>query len=356
MSITLPNYISGKYAVGTECFTVVDDTRTEVLGPGVGPRKIAVRMYYPTYRETVKGMEKVDIFTERKLKALGKAYFVNPKKIPSEMLVADYYEGATHVENRKFPLIIYNHGYNAYVECNTFLCCELASNGYIVASVGHAYEAVANEYEDGTYDLYDKKINKMMYDSVVKTVFAQLKLMKAKGTPEELFEKFDVFQKKHCKYIMERIPEWAKDTMCVVDELKTRYAEWIDFSKGIGATGHSMGGATAYYLCHHEAEFVCGVNVDGGIFGNYEGMIMKKPFLQICSTDNYNVETRALFNTEAPVRCEIFENLKHIGFTDAKFMIPLKMVVGKMDANEMYERLSVLHLEFFEKYLSRQED
>ena len=134
------------------------------------------------------------------------------------------------------------------------------------------------------------------------------------------------------------------------------YAEWNDFSKGIGATGHSMGGATAYYLCHHKAEFVCGVNVDGGIFGNYEGMIMKKPFLQICSTDNYNVVTRALFNTKAPVQCEIFENLKHIGFTDAKFMIPLKMVVGKMDANEMYERLSALHLEFFEKYLSRRED
>ena len=35
---------------------------------------------------------------------------------------------------------------------------------------------------------------------------------------------------------------------------------------------------------------------------------------------------------------------------------PLKMVVGKMDANEMYERLSDLHLGFFKKYLSRQED
>lgn len=353
MSITLPNYISGEYAVGTECFTVVDDTRTEVLGPGVGSRKIAVRVYYPTDKEAVKDMERADIFTERKLKALEKAYHINSKKIAPEMLKANYYEGATHVENQKFPLIIYNHGYNAYVECNTFLCCELASNGYIVASVGHAYEAIANEYEDGTYDLYDKKINKMMYDSVIKTLLSQLRLMKEKGTPEELFEKFDVFQKKHCKYIMDRIPEWAKDTMCAVNELKTRYSKWIDFSNGIGATGHSLGGATAYYLCHYEKEFVCGINIDGGLFGDYEGRIMKKPFLQICCKENYNVETRSLFNTEAPVQCEIFENLKHIGFTDAKFFLPVNMVVGKMDANEMYERLSNLHLKFFEKYLSR---
>lgn len=351
MSITLPNYITGEYAVGTECFTVVDEERQEVLGPGEGPRKIAVRMYYPTDKSNVSGLEKADIFTERKLQGLSKAFHFNAKKIDSDLLKGDYYEGVAHMENQKFPLVVYNHGYNAYVEANTFLCCELASNGYIVASVGHAHEAVANEYEDGTYDMYDKKINKMMYDSVIKTLIAQGKVLKAKGTPEELFEKFDAFQKKHCRYIMGRVAEWAKDTMCVVSELKSRYGEWIDFSKGIGATGHSLGGATAYYLCHHEEGFACGINIDGGLFGEYDGMVMKKPFLQICCKENYNVETRPLFGTKAPVEIEIFEGLKHIGFTDAKFFIPLKMVVGKMDAMEMYERLSICHKRFFETYL-----
>lgn len=351
MSIKIPEYITGPYAVGTENFTIVDQERTEILGPGEGPRKIAVRMYYPTDKANVSGLEKADIFTERKLQGLSKAFHFNAKKIDSDLLKGDYYEGVAHVENQKFPLIIYNHGYNAYVEANTFLCCEMASNGYIVASVGHAHEAVANEYEDGTYDMYDKKINKMMYDSVIKTLIAQGKVLKAKGTPEELFEKFDAFQKKHCRYIMGRVTEWAKDTMCVIAELKSRYVEWIDFSKGIGATGHSMGGATAYYLCHHEEEFACGINIDGGLFGEYNGMVMKKPFLQICCKENYNVETRPLFGTEAPVEIEIFESMKHIGFTDAKFFIPLKMVVGKMDAMEMYERLSKLHLDFFGKYL-----
>ncbi len=351
MSITLPDYISGEYAVGTECFTIVDDTRTEVLGPGEGPRKIVVRMYYPTEKANVEGLEKADVFTERKLQALAKAFYFNAKKIDPDLLKANYYEGVNHVENKKFPLIIYNHGYNSFVEANTFLCCEMASNGYIVASIGHAYEAVINEYEDGTYDMYDKKINKMMYDSVIKTLIAQGKVLKAKGTPEELFEKFDMFQKKHCKYIMDRVPEWAKDTMCAVNELKTRYEEWIDFSKEIGATGHSMGGATAYYLCHHEEEIACGVNIDGGLFGDWEGLTMKKPFLQICCKENYNVETRPLFGTKAPVQCEIFEDMKHIGFADVKFFISMKVLVGKMDALEMYEKLSALHLDFFGNYL-----
>lgn len=36
MKIILPQYITGEYAVGTECFTVVDHTRKEVLGPKEG--------------------------------------------------------------------------------------------------------------------------------------------------------------------------------------------------------------------------------------------------------------------------------------------------------------------------------
>jgi dienelactone hydrolase len=139
--------------------------------------------------------------------------------------------------------------------------------------------------------------------------------------------------------------------MCVVQELKKRYVQQIDFSKGIGATGHSLGGAVAYYLCQHEEEFACGINIDGAVFGDYEGMIMKKPFLQICCKENYNTMTRSLIRTEAFVRCEVFEDMKHIGFSDAKFMIPIAAVVGKMDGVEMYKRLSACHFEMFDKYL-----
>ena len=155
MKIKFPRYITGEYAVGTECFTVVDYTRKEVLGPKEGMRRMTVRMYYPTYKDAVNEMQKGLLFSDRKQKILKKAFHVKNE----DMLMTECYEGATHVDNRKFPLVVFSHGYNSYVEANTFLCCELASNGYIVASIGHAYEAVINEYDDGTYDLYDSKNN-----------------------------------------------------------------------------------------------------------------------------------------------------------------------------------------------------
>ena len=70
-----------------------------------------------------------------------------------------------------------------------------------------------------------------------------------------------------------------------------------------------MGGATAYYLCHYEAEIACGINIEGGVFGDYENMVMTKPFLQICCAENVNVETRSLLRTNAPVECEIFRQV-----------------------------------------------
>ena len=65
MNIKIPNYITGPYAVGTETFSIADYDRTEILGPGEGPRKLFVRMYYPAKKEGVEGKEKAPISTER---------------------------------------------------------------------------------------------------------------------------------------------------------------------------------------------------------------------------------------------------------------------------------------------------
>ena len=346
MTVRLPEYITGEYAVGTETFTIYDEEREEVLGLATGPRKISVRMYYPVCKDVTEGFERAEAISAVKRRALEKAYFM---KMPKDAdYTAEYYTGAPHVPGAKFPLLLFSHGYKSYREGNTYLCCDLASHGYIVASVGHAYEALANEYDDGTVDYYDKKINKKMYKSMPKAIIWSMKLQKIKGTPEEMYEKFNAFQKDQAGFMLGRLKVWGEDSMRVVRELKERYAEWIDFSNGIGATGHSMGGATAYYLCQHEPEISCGVNIDGGVFGNYEGMTMTKPFLQISCEANVPVGTRVLLHTQAPARMEVFEDMKHIGFSDAKYMNPGSAMFGKLDCKVMHQRMVALHLEIFD--------
>lgn len=344
------NYVSGQYAVGTETFSITDTSRKEILGSKDEYRRVAVRMYYPASKDAVIGQKRADILSERKKEAIKKAFLV--RKMPEDALTAEYYENISHADGM-FPLIVFNHGYNSYIEANTFLCIELASHGYIVASVGHAYEAVETDYPDGSFDLYDKSINKKMYNGMIGAVIAQAKLLKSKLSPEEAYDRFYDFQNKYVPYIKGRIHEWNADILCAVNELKNRYSECIDFSYEIGASGHSFGGALAYYLCRNNDEFVCGINIDGGVFGDYDDSIMKKPFFQICCTENYNVETRPLLNTAAPIHYALFSNMKHMGFTDAKFYIPFKSLSGKMDSLIMYKHLSDIHIRFFDKYLKK---
>jgi hypothetical protein len=48
--------------------------------------------------------------------------------------------------------------------------------------------------------------------------------------------------------------------------------------------------------------------------------------------------------------------MKHIGFADTKYMIPLKSMVGKLDADAFHENLCKCHLEFFDAYLKGLKD
>lgn len=347
-------YADGTFAVGTACFSIVDTGRKELLGDASADRRITVRMYYPAGKAAVAGKERAVIFSELKKAAIMKAYHI--RKVRREDNLADYYENVPVAEGQTFPLILFSMGYNSYVESNTYLLCALASRGYIIASVGHAYEAVENDYEDGSADYFDKHINQIMYDrSLISTLLAQNKLLKKKLSFQEALDRFEVFQNTYASYIGNRVPEWEQDMLKALEAVKERYAAHLDLSRGVGASGHSLGGCLAYYLCRYHAEFCCGINIDGGLFGAYPDKPMTKPFCQISCTDNINVETRPFLQTTADTYQVIFSDMKHMGFTDAKFYIPFRMLSGKLDSQEMFRHLAYCHQTFFDKYLKGQD-
>ncbi len=345
----IPQILNRKYEIGTKIFSFTDDSRNEVLGEGTGKRKITVRLFYPVTMSSIEGAKKAPYVSENKWECLRKMYHM--PKSAGVVNEVDIYENVPMIEE-KFPLVLYNHGYSGYIEANTFLCMEIVSRGYIVASIGHSYEGLCTEYDDGSFVPFDKKINKMMYQKgAFRAILAQLKLLKKKGSIEEIYKDFLMFEKEHTPYIVGRLKEWSADTLCALKIVKERFADNIDLTNGVAATGHSMGGALAYYLCQTSNEISCGLNIDGGLFGDYREMTLTKPFFQISCKENWNVESAVLLHRKALVYCAIFDNMKHIGFTDAKFFIPVKMIVGKMDAMKMHNYLTKCHIFFLDKYL-----
>ena len=313
--------------IGTRVIELADTTRSEKLGKGTGARIVTARLYYPA---TVKGEKRVEL----------------PGKAVGEM-----YDGAEML-SEKLPLIIYNHGYNTYVEANNSLCCQLAAEGFFVVSVGHAYEARELTLLDGTQIFADRSIGKRMTQPRVRGTLASLRVQKKKGSAEEMYDCFYEFQTKYCQFMQERLEEWAKDVQAVVALLKQDYADHIAFEQGIGLMGHSFGGNLAYYMCMHYEEYVCGANMDGSIFGQYAGMRMKRPFLQICNPINVPMVSKVLLDTDAPVEYEIMEGVGHLGFTDMACFSRSKLM-GSRPYEETAQKLFQLHLKFFCKYLKK---
>ena len=336
------------YEAGTTTFVIMDESRKEILGEGGKTRKIPVRLYYPAPKEAAGG-KMAEYVSKRAAKEIGKILHAKNLQVSKESI--RLFEDAPWAEGT-FPLFLFSHGYNTYVESNTCLCAELAAAGYVVASVGHAMEAVFNEYADGSFDVYDKKINKIMYkNGFFRALHAQSKVMKMKGSEEEIEAAFQKFQKEHTPYMKERIGWWTRDMLKALGQIREDYRAHLDLRHGVAAGGHSFGGATAYNLCQTCEEICCGINMDGAVFGDYEGMVMKKPFLQLCCKENRNVELKPLFERKAPFYLASFAQMKHMGFTDIKFLLSKKMLVGTLDAEVLHENVTAFYVTFLEKYL-----
>ena len=349
MSYRIPEP-SGEYAVGTMTYTVKDD-REEVLQPG-SMRSIAARVYYPVLKESTAGLPKTAALSENMIRGYRRSFMIAPdfRKNPGGNL-SECYAGAERIPGKKFPLVMFNPGYNSYREGNSFLCIDLASHGYVVISVAHSMEGLCTEFDDGTAVFYDKKLTKKMYQPMLKAAAAMYRLMKARGTDAELARRFDEAQNKYCRFMMGRLPEWVKDNEAALAYAKKNLADLIDFEKGVGVSGHSMGGNTAYALCARNPDFACGINIDGALFGDYTKDTQTKPFFQISCKDNENVVTRVYIRHTAPVYKALFRDMKHMGFADAKHLIPFRSVTGKLDPDELHRNLCRCHLAFFDAYL-----
>ena len=339
----------GEYKVGTTVFSIYDSDRTETIGPNKGSkgRHIRGRLYYPVLPEDTEGVTQDYVLSPALCEGLSRAFHVKIK----EPLKGEFYRDASPAPG-KFPLIVYSHGMGAYAEANHFLCSELASQGYNVLAVGHAHDAAANEYDDGSVDFFDKSLNMKTYQPFVAGAIALFRYTSdRKSSNEELYGKFQKVQEKYCRFLIGYLDERAKDIEAITDEALRRFEDRIDLTHGIGITGHSMGGATAYYMCQHDDRFTAGINLDGILVGRYDGMVMKKPFYQINCENNVNASVKAALNTDAPFFWDVFRGMQHHGFCDLKFFVPVSAVVGKMPPSVLHDNLCRIHKTFFDKYL-----
>src|SRR5215469_13977122 len=132
---------TGPSKVGTRVVDLVDSTRDDpFLATGI-KRELLVRFWYPTPA----GQDcKLADYTSPAVWARFSQLLAVPLPHVKTNSCLD-----APITDGLHPVVVFTHGYTGTFTDYTFLYEDLASRGYVVASVDHTYEATAVEFPDG---------------------------------------------------------------------------------------------------------------------------------------------------------------------------------------------------------------
>ncbi|WP_152393318.1 alpha/beta hydrolase family protein [Paenibacillus guangzhouensis] len=337
MPVSLFNKPNGPFMVGTMLYHWVDDRREELFTKDPNDRReLMVQVYYPAgdsgegnrepfirnAHEIAKGVEEdlsVPAFV------LGHLNLVKSNAI-TEARLSD--------SESRYPVLIFSHGLNGFRNQNTFEVEELASQGYIVLCIDHAYDAAATVYPDG------------------RTAY---------------------FQSTNMSDISERdrhIKLWQEDTAFVLDQVEklnrgdedNRFIGRIDTSR-IGMFGHSYGGATAAQMLVEDTRIKAAINMDGLLYGsNVPDTGIGKPYLSMSAEilddpleDPMLIKVRNERALAGGGMSMVIPHTDHMSFTDFHLISPLLRSPGE-DPRSVHRIVNEFSLAFFDHYVKQTGD
>jgi len=132
---------TGASSVGTRVVQLVDSSRREPYVTNGRMRELLVRFWYPA--SLAEGCKPAEYTSPGVWSYFSELIGVQlPVVTTNSCMDAPVAEG-------QHPIVVFTHGYTGTFTDYTFLFEDLASRGYVVASVDHTYEATAVEFPDG---------------------------------------------------------------------------------------------------------------------------------------------------------------------------------------------------------------
>jgi dienelactone hydrolase len=243
---TLPKP-TGTYPVGTRTIYLKDPSRIEDRAekPGTS-RELVVQLWYPADP------------SNNHLAAYERM---------SETILATSYRSVLWTNSREdarvasrggpFPVLLFNHGWAGRRTQDTFLTEDLASHGYVVASIDHTYNSSRVALPG---------------DRIVEDINGGDALDTNLHSASEIIDTWN-----------KELNKWVADEIFVLNTLQNdnldQKSPWygrLDTQRA-GALGHSFGGAAAIQVCSVDARIQSAVNMDGWTFGDLRQRAAKQP-------------------------------------------------------------------------------
>ncbi|MGW6021156.1 alpha/beta hydrolase family protein [Streptomyces sp. NPDC055099] len=265
---------SGPHAIGRDTLHLVDDERRDPWVPSAGSRELMVSVFYPARQGAGDGGRAPYLTTEEaelllKGQKLDKLY--DAGQLTSVRTNA---RAAARPAGGKHPLIVLSPGFTLHRATLTTLAENLASHGYLVALVDHAYESFGTAFPG------------RKGSSRIRTCVACEKVEEAPNG--------DAGEK---KMLAKAARNRAADISYVIDELTGRsrpgdrrhpdYAALID-PRRIGAAGHSLGGNAAAVATGTDHRVRAAANLDGTFFAPVPSAGTGRPALMLGTLKDHN--------------------------------------------------------------------
>ncbi len=321
---------TGMYKVGVQEMLFEDSTRSETFDFGsVQKRKVAIQVWYPA--DPPKNVQPRKYQSKRLVDATaryyGWPYFLNSFMAHIE---SNSYELAQILiqPHLQYPILLYNHGYSGFTAVHQSLYEDLASHGYVVVSVGHAYESACFLLAAGDVEVFNPANEELQKRNTEATGTVQEALkdsvMYAKNPESRMFW----YQKliAESPYHNESVHLWVADNLFVIEKLSEANEEDSLFHSmlnldNIGAFGHSLGGATAGQLVISSEHIRAGINYDGFQFGDLLESKLNKPFMFFAADRPWaggSTISNDVFYEQSSSPCYLVtvEGFQHSTFTD----------------------------------------
>ncbi|MDX2293610.1 MULTISPECIES: alpha/beta hydrolase family protein [Streptomyces] len=322
---------TGAYGVGSSVLHLVDRSRTDPWVPTADGRELMVTLHYPAARPG----RPARYATEDEARLLLEAVKVDDPALEREVARARTYSAVdVRPAPGRHPLVVLSPGFGMARYTLTSLAEDLASRGYVVASLDHAYETSGTSFPGGR-----------TLTCVACTVMSDSGWSKGSlvtGTRAD-----------DARFVLDRLtgarPAW-------------KYASSIDASR-IGMAGHSVGGASAVPAMAADRRIDAGVNMDGTFWDTLPADgLGGRPFL-LLGADEYHRPSGedTTWNTtwkglSGDKYWLTVDRADHLGFTDAPVLLRhLGLPYGDLAAERAVAVTRAYVAAFFDEHLRGRE-
>jgi len=356
----------GQFPVGTTTLHLIDEDRAEHYTADPNDhRELMVRMWYPA--KSIENHERAKYWREPRIRSEA---VTNNTPLPwftfSHLGLVDthsYWDAPVATLAKPLPIILYSHGIGiGWAAGNTALVEGLASRGYVVVGIDHAYIGSVSIFPDGRLAKFDEaSAAAMNQPPAPEMAELQHRLRSSTDWLEHisLYQQAMTLMPKALAKVTEALDTQILDQQFVIahlERLQRNNADPlgapIDLNR-VGVLGMSLGGSAALEMCAKNSPCIAGVNLDGFHPRHIDLEMDTTPFLFMNREDNLLYNTNYL-STKAPAYSVIIRDITHFNFFDFTIMSPLYKqlgVLGELEGRRMLEITEDYVRIFFDKHL-----